>query len=231
MKIIANMIVKNEADNYLPQVLDRLVEQVDIITITDDCSTDRTVDLCREYTPHVNVLPQSIFSIHEGKLRQNSWDYLIAAAEPREGDWILAIDADEELYETTHTLREIPELGPQVANIEFYHMWNETHYRVDKAWRPHGSFRYFRYQHNGRFADKKLAPGSEPTFVQFNARYYRGNFLQESGLKMKHLSYIKDEDKKIKYDRYMEIDGGAFHSNNHILSIMDQNPDLKEWVW
>jgi hypothetical protein len=46
---------------------------------------------------------------------------------------------------------------------------------------------------------------------------------------MKHLSYIKDEDKKAKFDRYMKLDGGAFHANNHILSIMDEDPVLVDW--
>jgi hypothetical protein len=53
--------------------------------------------------------------------------------------------------------------------------------------------------------------------------------MMNTGLVMQHLGYVRDEDKKAKYDRYMKIDGGDFHAMNHIQSIMDPDPTLVEW--
>jgi glycosyltransferase involved in cell wall biosynthesis len=221
------MVVRNEANNYLPQVLERLSKQVDLICVTDDCSDDNTAELAASYGARVNVMPEPTFSTHEGRLRQASWEFLESQID--DDDWfVLAIDADEELYETRYSIRDIVDQSQfDVVNIEFFHMWNDTQFRVDKAWRPHRSMRMFRYYTDGVFAQRQLACGSEPTYVQPLLR--SGKYLPNSGLCMKHLSYIKDEDKKVKFDRYMKIDGGAFHANDHILSIMDEEPVLIDW--
>ncbi len=233
--IIANMVVRNEADAYLPQVLDRLQHQVDLICVTDDASTDNTFELLTSYDKlGAQQLDTPTFSVNEGQLRQWSWNWL--EEHVREGGWdwrdvwVLAIDADEELYQTRGTLHELTEAKPwEVFDIEFYHMWNETQYRNDGGWKVHGSTRFFKYYPEGKFADRKLACGSEPTYVQDLIRHRR--YAKNTGLKMKHLSYIKDEDKQKKYDRYMQLDGGAFHANAHILSIIDPPgvPQLEDW--
>jgi len=106
-------------------------------------------------------------------------------------------------------------------------MWNETHFRVDKLWAPTNSSRIFRYVKDGGFLNKKLACGSEPTYVSDWIR--RRNFFINSGLVMQHLGYIRDEDKQDKYNRYSELDGGEFHNINHINSIIDDNPVLMSW--
>lgn len=231
MKLMANMIVRNEVDNYLEQVLLRLREQVDEIIITDDCSDDETVDLCKDLGAQVTIMDKPTFVVHEGQLRQASWEYFETFVEPHQ-TWCLAIDADEELYPTKYSLDQLIN-NPRfdVYNVDFYHMWNETQYRIDKAWRPHGSTRMFRYFPNGKFKDRKMACGAEPTFV--NALVMNGKKYHNTGLKMKHLSYIKDEDKQLKYDRYVELDGGAFHANQHIQSILDpiDNVVLADWNW
>jgi hypothetical protein len=46
---------------------------------------------------------------------------------------------------------------------------------------------------------------------------------------MKHLGYTYDEDKKSKYERYSNLDGGKFHQIDHINSIVDPNPVLIQW--
>lgn len=230
MKLLANMVARNEAANYLPQVLERLRDQVDEIVFTDDCSDDNTVEIAESFGAHIQVMPEPTFATHEGRLRQASWRHFTTFAKP--GDWVLAIDADEELYVTGHPLKALM-ANPRysIYDIEFYHMWNPTQYRVDKAWAPHGSTRFFRYIPGGSFKDRALACGSEPTYVQDLIN--KGLYYKQSGLKMKHLSYIKDEDKQNKYDRYSAIDGGKFHANGHIMSILDpvENVILHDWKW
>jgi len=230
MRILANMVVRNESPHYLHQVLSRLKDQVDEIIVTDDCSDDDTANIAESYGAKVQVMPEPTFSIHEGRLRQASWDHFENYAD--NNTWCLAIDADEELYVTKHSLEQLmDDMRLDVYSIEFYHMWNPTQYRIDKAWHPHGSSRMFRYKEGGRFKDRALACGSEPTYVQEDIA--AGRFYSNTGLKMKHLSYIKDEDKKKKYERYAAIDGGKFHANAHIESILDPIDTIKlaNWEW
>jgi glycosyltransferase involved in cell wall biosynthesis len=230
MRLIANMVARNEEPHYLKQVLNRLKDQVDDIIFTDDCSDDRTAEIAESVGCKVQQMPEPTFATNEGKLRQASWKFLENYAD--EETWVLAIDADEELYVTGHPLKVLIEnTRYSVYDVEFYHMWNEAQYRVDKAWAPHGSTRFFRFMPGGHFKDRALACGSEPTYV--HEMINRGLYHKNSGLKMKHLSYIKDEDKQKKYDRYSAIDGGKFHANAHIQSILDpvSNVILHDWKW
>lgn len=230
MPIMANFVVRNEADKWLRPVLERVANQVDAICVTDDCSTDDTVAIAKEFTSNIQVMSEPTFSTNEGKLRQQSWEFLEQHVDAKDDWWVLAIDADEMLYETRHSLQDLTaQKRFDVLSIEFYHMWSPTHFRVDKAWRPHPSSRLFRYYPGGFFLDRALACGSEPTYVR--DLIMAGKYLSTTGLIMKHLSYMTEEGKRSKYERYTKIDGGAFHANAHIESIIDQDPVLVEWSY
>jgi glycosyltransferase involved in cell wall biosynthesis len=228
-KIIAQMVGRNEANKYLPEVLERLKSQVDEIVFTDDCSDDNTAELASKYA-NVYKTPKPMFTTHEGRLRRYAWLNLENHA--TEGDWIIAIDCDEMLYDssdiTKTDIRQILNSSEKdVVNVRFYHMWNDTQYRVDKLWAPNNSSRIFRFMSGAMFRDRALACGSEPTYVTdlINQR----NYFVNSNLIMQHLGYIKDEDKQSKYERYSTLDGGEFHALNHINSITDPNPVLINW--
>lgn len=224
--IYAQMIGKNEANRFLEPVLERLSEQVDKIIFTDDCSTDSTPQIAAKYA-EVFQTPEPLFTVHEGKLRSFAWSNLEKFA--KKGDWVIAIDCDEKLYHNNNlNVQNILASSPyDVVNVRFYHMWNETQYRVDKLWAPTNSSRIFRFIENGGFLDRKLACGSEPTYVA--SWIASRNFWLDSGLVMQHLGYINDDDKKSKYERYSKLDGGEFHNINHINSIIDENPVLINW--
>lgn len=225
-KLIAQMIARNEADRFLPDVLSHLNNIVDLVVFTDDCSDDNTLEVARKFDCKTfsSIWDSPHFGINEGELRAQAWGNLEQFVEV--GDWILAIDADEKLYGQ----ERLPELMTGIADvlgITFYHMWDHKHYRADKAWRPTISSRLFRYYPNGCFNLRKLACGSEPTYVLDLIRSGRCNW--NTGLRMKHLGYVFDEDKQAKYDRYMKLDGGDFHSRTHIESIIDPDPLLVYW--
>jgi glycosyltransferase involved in cell wall biosynthesis len=224
--IIAQMVGKNESKRFLEPVLKRLSEQVDKIIFTDDCSDDNTPEIASKYC-EVFVNEKSLFAEHEGMLRATAWGNLEKFASV--GDWIIAIDCDEMLYHVSDKdIRDVLKVSPyDVANVRFYHMWNETQYRVDKLWAPNSSSRVFRFRENGGFYNKKLACGSEPSYVVDWVK--QRNYWVDSGLVMQHLGYTKDEDKKAKYERYSKIDGGEFHNLDHINSIIDENPVLIDW--
>ena len=229
MRLIANMVARNEADRFLPEVLDHLKGIVDEIVFSDDASTDETIQVAREAGAHVYESPwgHPMFTEDESKLRQWSWGNLEQHAQP--GDWIIAIDADEKLYETFDgvTVRDLMFEDYDVINIKFVHMWSDTHFRVDKLWKPSNSFRMFKYREGATYRNRKLACGAEPAYVIDAVR--KGRYLIQSGLVMQHLGYAKDEDKKMKYDRYMTLDKGEFHNIRHLISIMDRDPELVEW--
>jgi glycosyltransferase involved in cell wall biosynthesis len=224
--IIAQMVGKNESNRFLEPVLQRLSTQVDKIIFTDDCSDDNTAEIASKYA-EVFKTDKTLFTENEGNLRSNAWRNLEKFA--KEGDWIVAIDCDEMLYQDRDLdLKHVLDQSPyDVVNVRFYHMWNETQYRVDKLWAPNNSSRIFRYRDHGTFFDKKLACGSEPTYVVEWVR--QRNYFLHSGLIMQHLGYARDEDKVSKYNRYISIDKGEFHNLQHIESIMDTNFVLVNW--
>ena len=80
------MIVKNE-EKFLSQSLNSIKDHVDELIIVDTGSTDRTVEIAEGFGAKVYHHPwENDFSKH----RNQSISYA-------SGDWILIIDADEEL--------------------------------------------------------------------------------------------------------------------------------------
>lgn len=227
--ILAQMVGKNESSRFLQPVLERVKNQVDKIIFTDDCSTDNTAEIAAQYA-EVYVNKESLFATNEGLLRANAWKNLEQHAS--EGDWVIAIDCDEMLYNinnlSSDDIRVVLDKSPfDVVNVRFYHMWNRSQYRVDKLWAPTNSSRIFRFKTDGQFLDRKLACGSEPTYVTEDIK--RRNYWLNSGLIMQHLGYVNDDDKQNKYMRYMNLDKGEFHNIKHIESIIDANPILINW--
>ena len=224
--IYAQMIGRNESNRFLDRVLERISSQVDRVIFTDDCSDDDTAEIASKYA-EVFTSPEPMFTQHEGRLRALAWSNLEKFA--KEGDWVIAIDCDEELYHVDNlNVRDVlAQSEKDVVNVRFYHMWNQTQYRVDKLWAPTNSSRIFRFVEGGAFKNSKLACGSEPHYVQ--QWLQTRNFWLQSGLVMKHLGYERDEDKVAKYERYSTLDGGDFHNLDHINSIVDENPVLLDW--
>jgi len=94
MKLSLCIATYNEAKN-LHYALDSTIEWVDEVIIVDGSSTDNTVKLAKSYGAKVRVIETTnppIFHINKQK-----------AIEAATGDWILQLDADEEI---TPDLRE-----------------------------------------------------------------------------------------------------------------------------
>ena len=91
------MIVKNE-EHFLPMCLDSVKGYVDEIIIVDTGSTDTTVKIAEKYNAKIYHHPwENSFS----KARNYSLKYAT-------GDWILILDADEEIdKEDAHRLKEV----------------------------------------------------------------------------------------------------------------------------
>jgi glycosyltransferase involved in cell wall biosynthesis len=102
IKLSACMIVKNEEDQ-IRRCLESIKNVIDEIIIVDTGSIDKTVEISREYTDKIYFHEwENDFSKH----RNQSISYAT-------GDWILIIDADEELV----TNREKSEIIETFSNI------------------------------------------------------------------------------------------------------------------
>lgn len=96
--ISAVLIVKNEAAR-LASCLDALQKVVDEIVVADTGSTDHTLEIARNYTPHCHEIP---------------WEDDFAAARNQAiakatGPWILTIDADEVIEDPSEARARLDE--------------------------------------------------------------------------------------------------------------------------
>ncbi len=124
------MIVKN-AQGTLYRCLDSVKPIADEIIVCDTGSTDRTIEIVREYTDQVHQIP---------------WDDDFAAARNQSirhatKDWILWIDADEHLIGGEH-------LGKYLRdNMYAGYVIRQHHHAIDAQFNPDVPVRLFR---NGR---------------------------------------------------------------------------------
>lgn len=101
MNISVTIITLNEEDR-LGDALDS-VAWADEIVVVDAGSTDRTVEIARQYTDRV------IVRAWPGYAAQKNF-----ADSQASGDWILSIDADERVSpELRHTIEELRHYGPR----------------------------------------------------------------------------------------------------------------------
>lgn len=132
MKLVSALLVKNEADRYLPRVLARCKEFSDTICVLDDRSTDKTVELCKDFGCLVkerSVLKDAAWG-HESPARQELWDF--AAKEAGDG-WVLICDADQLLHGDPRDLLYTWDCSAWAFIL--YDCWDGEHQaRVDGPW-------------------------------------------------------------------------------------------------
>ena len=105
-RISAVIATKNE-ENNIRQCLES-VKWADEIIVVDDVSTDKTLDICREYNSKIYV-NDSKGSFHVNK--NLGLDY-------SSGDWILSIDADERV--TQELSQEVQDIITKTDNLGYY---------------------------------------------------------------------------------------------------------------
>jgi glycosyltransferase involved in cell wall biosynthesis len=117
-KICLNMIVKNE-EKVLPRLFRSLKDCIDYYVIVDTGSTDDTIALI-EREMRAYGIPGEVHSrpwVNFGVNRQQALELAVAA---NRGDWLLFIDADEELAFSDPTFYEKLEAGVSY-DIEKHH--------------------------------------------------------------------------------------------------------------
>lgn len=102
------MMVKDEEKN-IRRCLDSIKDCVDEIVVVDTGSTDNTVDIVAEYTDKIYHHPwEDDFSKH----RNQSISY-------SSGDWILIVDADEELVCSDHNILHDLVANKKIDSVSF----------------------------------------------------------------------------------------------------------------
>ena len=167
VRVIGHMVVgPGEVDRYLFQVIDRAYLWADEIHVALDADAgDPEIDLVMTAVDAWQQMPLR-WRDHEGKFRQAAWESMVEAVHPTDEDFILVFDADEVIQDYDMVQKAAKMYPGQRIGFTFHEMWSPTHYRVDRRWRPYPAWIMFPFRHGGRFVDKALACGREPSYVQ-----------------------------------------------------------------
>jgi len=228
-KITLAMLVRNESGRHLEMVLKQATKYIDHAVILDDASKDNTVLLCQEIlqgvplTLHSNKEP--LFH-NEILLRKQLWDMALST----QPEWIIILDADEMFEEDApKQLRKLLTNSTTIDYFSFrlFDMWTETHYREDLLWQAHKWYRPFAIRNIPKFEAKWQETPQHCGRFPKNIIDLRGG---TSPLRIKHLGWLRPQDRLEKYYRYKQLDpNGTYGNLEQYLSILDPNPNLVPW--
>lgn len=226
-KLIASLVVRNEVSRYLEPCIASLLEYCDEVRVLDDGSVDGTEEVLLG-VDGVEVLlsPSSTFYQHEGQTRQRLLEHTLEGNPTH----ILAIDADEMVSSGT-AVRDAVSGDGDVWTLKMTEIWaaNESslYVRTDRQWSPRPVPILYRVPDNGdlRILDRQLACGREPVQIRQHRRPIHLD------VQVLHFGWTNPEQRELRYARYTEHDGGAFHASAHLLSILDGKEILKREDW
>ena len=239
-KLVAMMLTHNESNRYLERVIENTLLFCDEIVILDDHSDDNTmeyiIDLSVKYNGKViNAGISANTWDNESELRAELLRTTLRLTDP---DWLISIDSDE-LYEANKMNEQLPYLLSQKdadwVGFRFFDMWDsEEYYRDDDIWPAGNSYapRMFR-------ADVwKVRTFGYGGFEWNNKRRHCGSIPSNmlglpsinSSVRVKHLGWMKPEDRERKYkERIAEDPNSEMFPREIYESINDLSPILVKW--
>lgn len=228
-RLIAISIVKNEENNYLADWLRNLRKFVDYHIFLDDASDDKTPDIIQNfinsgYKGEIHRRKESLFAENEPALRSELWQYTRKFAE--NGDWILIVDADEFYDKRLLSFKQkIPYLNKkhyECVKVSCRDMWTKNKYRCDGYWSPKGTdvrliaFQDLDFCNNGNNLHLPCYPAG------LNIKNNYKMFIPKI-----HLAYLREKDRKRRYEFYTNAKNTDAHSIKHAKSILEVKPKLK----
>lgn len=229
MKLITAMILRNEADRYLPEVLDNAWGYSDKIVVLDDKSDDNTVEFCEErgcnVYQHDNEEP--LFWTAEHVLREYLWKHILPR-EAQTGDWIMAVDGDEIIAPQFIQSKDkiIAQENVNTYTFQFWEAWgSKDKIRIDSAWNPLAKhipmLVRFIPSVNYRFNKVGLHCGRVP----MNSPQP----IAPTGCSVLHLGWANPDEHEEKYDKYVSRDKNPHpQMMDHYNSILGE-PTLIDW--
>lgn len=175
MKLSACLIVKNEEDQ-IRRCLNSIKDYCDEIIVVDTGSTDNTIDIVKEYTDKIYEHPwENDFALH----RNQSIDYAT-------GDWLLIIDADEELSIPSNKDKFIELLGKIPENINSAALTMEDIQKERKVMCCNSArlFRNGKVKYKGRVHNQPVIEGPSAVLKDI-VLYHYGYDLNEEKMQAK----------------------------------------------
>jgi glycosyltransferase involved in cell wall biosynthesis len=195
MKLYGMLRIKNEA-RWIRRVLESIMPICESVLIFDDHSNDDTWGICKSFEK-VNLLPSPFVGLNEARDK----DFLISEMEKiaDAGDWILAIDGDEELEaggcEKIAKLADNPGRN-DCFKFQILYLWDRPNQiRIDRWYADFRRPSLFRLHPGARFTS-----GAGGGFHCGNAAGSR--FIGDCDVKLLHWGYMNREDRIAKYHWY-----------------------------
>ncbi len=220
MKLVASVIVRNEAGRYLEACLTHLLEFCDEVRVLDDGSTDGWRDLLTESD-------RVIVKVREGAERDSGKDFrshadarneLLRFTLAGEPTHVLAIDADEFVTDGQALRRSCASPFPALS-LTMTEVWEAYPEglctREDGGWRAHEVTMLWRPQTGQSSMIRDLGPatGRTPQVVSG----MRSTPARSSVL---HFGWAAESERQTRFEKYMRADGGKFHALTHLQSII-----------
>ena len=184
-KITLSMIVKNE-ERYLRDCLESVKDIVDEIILVDTGSTDSTISIAKKYGASV----YSFGWVNDFSAARNF------ALSKSTGNWILYLDADERLSESSKI--ELQELIKNKKNIGYNCIINNLDEQTNTP-KLMKYVRFFRNSKNIAFSGKAHEQ-IEPSLIANNYK------IINSTIEITHLGYnVCEEELMLKADRNLEL--------------------------
>jgi glycosyltransferase involved in cell wall biosynthesis len=240
LNLVASVIARDELARYQPALVHHLSGWVDEVRVLDDCSTDGTYQALEALGPKVHVqhiLGASAWDMFgEGAARQQALEWAMQARPTH----VLHVDADEVIPDGKLLRRAIlrnPDCD--VFTLTMREIWKRDgipwQERVDGQWGPRECPILWRVPDSARRTGElpdgynirpvKLASGREPEIVATLGAF--GDAVR-TGVDILHLGWSDPAERRPRYDRYMQIDGGEHHASEHLLSIIEP-PELEPY--
>lgn len=215
MRLVSALLCKNEADRYLPRVLERCLSFSDSALVLDDRSTDDTAKIAKDMGCKVrsrSILKGDAWG-NESPARQELWDW--GAEEVGDG-WLLICDADMLLEGDPRELCYTWDFS--AWGFVLWDCWDGEHQaRIDGPWAmgPQTPRPWL-------FNPKRGMEGREPKWsgrhlhVGHAPLTFGGvvGVAPPSEFFYKHLAYSNREDRVRKHAQYM--------ANAHLLSDFER---------
>lgn len=234
MRLIASMNTRNELERYLRPCIDSLLTFCDEVRVQDDGSVDGSYEWLSSQAGVVVKRNEGVsWRENEGLLHQQLLDFTLEGRPTH----VLAIDADEFIPDGERFRRVLKNAPAETIAFtlcmrEVWRLGSPMLVRADGGWRPHPVAIAFRADgervrtaREWKIWGRKLAGGRVPRIVRSAQR--RGRAL-DTRCDILHLGWAKPSERAERYQRYVDLDGGAYHAKAHLDSIMlpDSQIDL-----